>query len=146
MVTPDLRRRAAPVVAQGVAFVAVLVIGALVASSPKSGPLPPPKVPSSPVAVQKFMVAVQATANVPLAGRHVTVLRDGTLASAASGALSNEDIFIAWVPKGSYQVCLSVPAGLEVAGGSPSGLACSAAQVPGAGTVFVAFVLVKAAR
>jgi len=143
MVTPDLRRRAAPMVAQGVAFVAVLVIGALVASSPKPVPLPPPKVPSP--AVQKFVLAVQATANVPLAGQHVIVLRNGTLASAASGALSKEDLFIAWVPAGSYQVCLSVPAGLEVAGGSPSGLACSAAQVPGTGTGFVAFVLVKAA-
>jgi len=130
-------------VAQGVAFVAVLVIGALVASSPKPVPLPPPKVPSP--AVQKFVLAVQATANVPLAGQHVIVLRNGTLASAASGALSKEDLFIAWVPAGSYQVCLSVPAGLEVAGGSPSGLACSAAQVPGTGTGFVAFVLVKAA-
>lgn len=145
MVTPDLRRLAAPMVAQGVAFVSVLVIGALVASSPKPVPLPPPKVPSPPVVVRKFVVAVQATANVPLAGQHVTVLRDGTLASAASGTLGQEDVFIAWVPAGSYQVCLSVPVGLEVAGGSPSGLACSAAQVPGAGTGFVAFVLVKAA-
>ena len=145
MVTPDLRRRAAPMVAQGVAFVAILVIGALVASSPKPVPLPPPKVPSPAVAVQKFEVAVQATANVPLAGQHVIVLRNGTLASAASGALSTEDIFIAWVPAGSYQVCLSVPAGLEVAGEIPSGLACSAAQVPGTGTGFVAFILVKAA-
>lgn len=151
MVTPNLRRLAAPIVAQAVSFVVVLVIGVLFVASPPSVHGPPAKVqpsasPATTVTVTDFALSVQATANVPLAGRQVTVLRAGTLASAASGALNSKGLFTAHVPVGSYQVCLSVPAGLEVVGGSASGLrgwACSAVRVQaGTGASQVTFPLV----
>lgn len=149
MVTPDRRKLAAPVVAQAVSFAAVLVIGALTVTSPRSVHVPPPVVhPSvSPAAaVPGFVLVVRATVNdVALAGRRVTVLGDGTLSSAASGVLNGAGVFSARVPADSYQVCLSVPAGLEVVGaGSASGLpgwTCSAVRMQ-AGTGTVAFPLI----
>jgi hypothetical protein len=149
MVTPNLRRLAAPMVAQAVSFVVVLGIGVLFVASPPSVHRHLPKVqpsasPVPTVTVTLFALSVQATAHVPLAGRQVTVLRAATLASAASGALDSKGLFTAHVPVGSYQVCLSVPAGLEVADGSASGLrgwACSVARVQ-AGASRVTFSLV----
>lgn len=157
MVTPDLRKLAAPMVAQAVSFVAVLVIGVFVATSKPGVHVPPPRVrvsastihPSvSPAAaVSTFVLTVQATAKkVPLAGRQVSVLRAATLTSAASGPLNPEDLFTARVPAGSYQVCLSLPTGLEVAGGTESGWpgwACTAVLVQAdTGTSPVTFSLV----
>jgi hypothetical protein len=151
VVTPDLRKLAAPMVAQAVSFVAVLAVGAFVASSPPKVHVTPPKPhPSAlPAAVSTFEMVVQAIqtkANVALAGRRVNVLRDGTLASGASGALNQEGLFTSRVPAGSYQVCLRVPADQEPAHGSTSGLpgwACYAVQVQaGTGTIRVTFSLV----
>jgi hypothetical protein len=139
-------------VAQAVSFVVVLVIGVLFVASPPSVHGSPPKVqpsasPAPTVTVTVFPLNVQATGNVPLEGRQVTVLRAGTLASAASGALNSKGLFTVHVPVGSYQVCLSVPADLEVAGGSASGLrgwACSVAEVQAStGASWVTFPLVR---
>jgi hypothetical protein len=156
VVTPDLRKRAAPVVAQGVSFVAVLVI-ALIAASPSSGHVAPRGVrsptspsPTSPApAAPGLEMVVLATANgQPLPRDRVVVLADRTLGRVSSGALNAVGIFTADLPVGSYQVCVSVPADLEVAGGSASGLpgwACSALQVKaGAATSLVKFSLRKA--
>ena len=131
--------------AQATAFVAVLVIGGFTHHTPTSAPAPggtpsasaKPGAAVSPAArgpALKLTVKVteDGTGGLSLAGRRVTVLQGGTLASAASGPLNPALEFAANVPAGQYQVCLDPPAGWASTARSTralSGWICSAADL-----------------
>lgn len=128
MVTPDLRKLAAPMVAQASSFVAVLVIGAFIVPSPPGHHPPPPNAP-----VPEVGLTVQAHLNGKLLpGKHrVTVLQDGTLTSAGASHVT-DGVGTVRVPSGSYQVCLSAPGLRSASTGSAStlpGWICQAAGV-----------------
>ena len=145
MVMFDRRKLATPLFAQAAAFVAVLLIGgftshATATPGPGHQATPGPIASSSPSSAAsggpalKLTVKVveQGTAGLPVAGSQVNVLKDGTLASVASGTLSSALEFAANVPAGPYQVCIKLPAGWSSAVHTTHALGdwtCSAAEV-----------------
>jgi hypothetical protein len=131
VVTLDRRKLAAPLFAQAAAFVAVLVVGGFTGhtSSTTTGagatPSARARVTASPTTsvtassaaskgpILKLTVKVVETGSdgLSVAGSEVNVLRNGTLASVATGVLNPALEFAANVPAGQYQVCVSPPIG-----------------------------------
>ncbi len=157
MVMLDRRKLAAPLFAQAAAFVAVLVIGGFTghASTKTPGPVhnstPGPSASPSassaaatgPAVRLTVKVVQQGNAGLSVAGSPVKVLRNGTLASVASGTLNLALQFAATVPAGQYQVCIDPPIGWGSASRDThvvAGLICSAADV-GTGSQLVTFRL-----
>lgn len=133
MVMPDRKKLAAPVLAQAVAFVVVLVIGGFTGHSrTPSGPghratpsasagssasvntnagSPSPAAKGGPKLTVK-VVMTPSIGGVTLAGTQVNVLDSRTLASVASGPLDSGQEYAASVTGGKeYLVCLSPPTG-----------------------------------
>jgi hypothetical protein len=127
---PDRRKLAAPVFAQAVAFVAVLVIGGLTGRSPAPSPAPatpaasPHASVTSPAAAKEHQsaLAVQVPADAAVGGVAlripVRVLSSRTLFDVASGTLSPnaQNTRLGWtrpMAAGTYQVCARPPAGLR---------------------------------
>ena len=151
----DRRKLAVPLFAQAGAFVAVLLIGGFTGhASPKTptqgsqgsqgtGVTASPSGAASPAATKgpavKLSVKVtkegtnglSASGN-DVSGSEVRVLQNGTLASVASGTLSQSLVYAANVPAGQYQVCVSPPLGWgSTAHGTQvlAGWICSAADL-----------------
>ena len=162
MVVLDRRKLAAPLAAQAVAFVVVLVIGVFTGHTSKSAPGPTssgtPKAtasrasatPSKEGPVKLTVRVMQLTSlGVDLQGSAVSVLQEGNLASVASGALGTSLEYATNVPAGQYQVCVKPPFGWTsaVRGTDPLGdWICTTADV-GAAPAAVTFKLTtQAAR
>jgi hypothetical protein len=131
VVTLDRRKLAAPLFAQAAAFVAVLVVGGFTGhtSSTTTGAGATPSARASVTASPTTSVTASSAASrgptlkltvkvvesgsdgLSVAGSEVNVLRNGTLASVASGVLNPALEFAADVPAGQYQVCVSPPIG-----------------------------------
>lgn len=119
MVMLDRRKLAAPLAAQAVAFVVVLVIGVFTGHTSKAAPAPTstrtPKVTASARATpgkagrdNLTVRVVQLTAaGVSLKGSPVSVLQDGNLASVSTGVLDSSLEYPASVAAGQYQVCVN---------------------------------------
>jgi hypothetical protein len=146
----DPRKLAVPLFAQATAFVAVLVIGGFTGHASTKTPGPghstTPGLSASPSAsvgvssaatkgpALKLSVKVIQEGNngLSVSGSPVKVLRNGTLASVASGTLNLALEFAANVPAGQYQVCIDPPIGWASASRDThvvAGLICSAADV-----------------
>jgi hypothetical protein len=123
----DRRKLAVPLFAQAAAFVAVLFIGGLTghsstkaAPAPGPGSTPGPSVNAGASSASGKGAALKLTVRVikdgdglPLPGSQVNVLRNGTLASVATGTLNSALAFAANVPAGQYQVCINPPIGWD---------------------------------
>ncbi len=123
MVMLDRRKLAAPLAAQAVAFVAVLVIGQFTSHTPQT--VPPPRhtvsaspstiastsAPASNEASHKITVRVMedGTGGLDAAGSQVKVLQvlNRALTSIATGNLNLNLEYTVNVPAGQYQVCIS---------------------------------------
>ena len=121
MVTIDRSKLAGPVFAQAAAFVVVLVIGGFTGHSRSPAPAPSHQVSpgassSTPAAANghaaKLAVKVVqvGTDGLSVSGSQVRALKEGSLASVASGTLDTALEFAATVPAGAYQVCVKPPA------------------------------------
>ena len=115
MVMLDRRKLAAPLFAQAVAFVAVLVIGgftghASTPAGPAHGATPTASASASatkgPAHKLTVKVVQESTDGLSLSGSQVNVLENGTLTSVVSGALNSTLEFAANVPAGQYQACV----------------------------------------
>jgi hypothetical protein len=128
---PDRRKFAAPVFAQAVAFVAVLVIGGLTGHSPTPSPAPATPSPqasaTSPAAAKEHQSAltVQVPVDAAVGGVAlripVRVLDSRTLFDVATGTLSPnaQNTQLGWtrpLAAGTYQVCAQPPSGLRFTG------------------------------
>jgi hypothetical protein len=156
----DRRKLAAPVLAQAVSFVVVLVIGGLTGHSTPQGPppaSPSPHVSASPPASatpsggakeHQSVLTVQVPIEVATGGIvpqiPVRVLDSRPPASVAAGTLTPnvQDTQLGWskpLPAGTYQVCAQAPAGLrftERSTGALPGWTCTVASVaPGSQTL-----------
>ncbi len=150
MVMVDRRKLAAPLFAQAVAFVAVLVIGGLThhTSTPSpSTPVPHGTTASPAVSVTatasgtpsrgatlKLIVKVteDGSPGLSVSGSPVKVLLDTTGASVASGNLNAALEYATNVPAGQYQVCIDPPPGWQSADPTThvrSGMICAGANV-----------------
>lgn len=124
MVMLDRRKLVALLAALAVAFAVVLAIGEFTGQKAKAAPSPTssgtPKVtarakasatPGKAALVKLTIRVVELTqAGQPLQGSAVSVLRDGNLASVASGTLDVTLTYAPSVPAGQkYQVCLKPP-------------------------------------
>jgi hypothetical protein len=126
VVTLDRRKLAAPVAAQAVAFVVVLVIGIFTghttktpapgpahSASPGARPSAPAAGSSSPAAAKgqgaKLTVSVdeEIAGGLSVAGSQVRVLRNGTTVVLASGTLNTAREFATNLPAGKYEVCVN---------------------------------------
>jgi hypothetical protein len=148
---PDRRKFAAPVLAQAVSFVAVLVIGGFTGQSAghSPGPAPGSATPTpqtgatSPGGAKEHQsaLAVQVPVDAAVGGVAlripVRVLNSRTLFDAASGTLSPnaQNTQLGWnkpLAAGTYQVCAQPPAGLrftEKNTGVLPGWSCTLASV-----------------
>ena len=153
VVTLDRRKLAAPLFAQAAAFVAVLVVGgftghasssttagagatpgagASVTASPAISATASSAASRGPALKLTVKVVENGSGGLSVAGSQVNVLRDGTLASVASGVLNPALEFAANVPAGQYQVCVNPPIGWASAERSThvlGGWICSAADL-----------------
>jgi archaellum component FlaF (FlaF/FlaG flagellin family) len=131
VVTLDRRKLAAPLFAQAAAFVAVLVVGgftghtsatttgagatpsarASVTASPATSVTASSAASKGPTLKLTVKVVQNGSDGLSVAGSEVNVLRNGTLASVATGVLNPALEFAANVPAGQYQVCVSPPIG-----------------------------------
>ena len=150
MVMFDRRKLAVPLFAQLGAFIAVLVIGGFTGNASTKPPAQGPGVTASPSAsggssgsaspaatrgpAVKLSVKVteEGAVGLGISGSPVRVLQNGTLASAASGSLSQSLEYATNVPPGQYQVCIEPPIGWGSAVRTTQVLAgwiCSAADL-----------------
>ena len=129
MITLDRRKLAAPVLAQAVAFVVVLVIGGFTGHSAKpatpahqaspsasagakaSASSTSPDVTAGHGAKLTVKVVEDGTDGLSVSGSEVKVLQSTTLDTVASGTLSSALEFAANLPAGTYQVCVKPPIG-----------------------------------
>jgi hypothetical protein len=156
---PDRRKLTAPVLAQAVSFIVVLVIGGFAGRSSPSAPAAASPSPhasaSSPSGAGEHQsgLTVQVPVGAAVGGivLHipVKVLDSRTRSSVASGALSPnaQNTQLGWVrplAAGTYQVCAHPPAGLRFTDkntGVLPGWACTVASVAPDSQTLVTFHL-----
>jgi hypothetical protein len=143
----DLWRLATPLLAVGVSFVVVLIIGAASPGSPtptiSPTPTPTPTTTPTPPALHSAITITAASASpktrVLPRGSTVTVYSATTLQRIVTNHLTTKNSYTTQVPVHSYLVCLRPPGNWRSASGDTISLGswiCKAKQIgPGPATV-----------